>query len=69
MIAGTIYGVVLNDRPQHEQMADSFAMPPYKAAPQAPVLYIKTRNCLMAAAMALRWTPILLRLRLPRHWP
>ncbi|MEP6829890.1 MAG: fumarylacetoacetate hydrolase family protein [Rhizomicrobium sp.] len=46
MIAGNIYGVVLNDRPQLAQMADSFAMPPYKAPPQAPVLYIKTRNCL-----------------------
>jgi 5-oxopent-3-ene-1,2,5-tricarboxylate decarboxylase/2-hydroxyhepta-2,4-diene-1,7-dioate isomerase len=29
-------------------MAASFAMPPYKAPPQAPVLYIKTRNCLTA---------------------
>jgi 5-oxopent-3-ene-1,2,5-tricarboxylate decarboxylase/2-hydroxyhepta-2,4-diene-1,7-dioate isomerase len=46
MIAGNIYGVVLNDRPQLAQMADDFAMPPYKAPPQAPVLYIKTRNCL-----------------------
>jgi 5-oxopent-3-ene-1,2,5-tricarboxylate decarboxylase/2-hydroxyhepta-2,4-diene-1,7-dioate isomerase len=48
MIAGNIYGVVLNDRPQLAQMADSFAMPPYKTPPQAPVLYIKTRNCLVA---------------------
>jgi 5-oxopent-3-ene-1,2,5-tricarboxylate decarboxylase / 2-hydroxyhepta-2,4-diene-1,7-dioate isomerase len=48
MIAGNIYGVVLNDRPQLEQMAAGFAMPPYKAPPQAPVLYIKTRNCLLS---------------------
>lgn len=46
MIAGNIYGVVLNDRPQLAQMASDFAMPPYKAPPEAPVLYIKTRNCL-----------------------
>lgn len=46
MIAGNIYGVVLNDRPQIAQMAGDFAMPPYKAPPEAPVLYIKTRNCL-----------------------
>ncbi len=46
MIAGNIYGVVLNDRPQLAQMAGDFAMPPYKAPPEAPVLYIKTRNCL-----------------------
>ncbi|MES2255323.1 MAG: fumarylacetoacetate hydrolase family protein [Pseudomonadota bacterium] len=50
MIAGNIYGVVLNDRPQLAQMADAFAMPPYKAPPQAPVLYLKTRNCLMTRA-------------------
>jgi 5-oxopent-3-ene-1,2,5-tricarboxylate decarboxylase/2-hydroxyhepta-2,4-diene-1,7-dioate isomerase len=47
MIAGNIYGVVLNDRLQLAQMADIFAMPPYKAPPQHPVLYLKTRNCLM----------------------
>lgn len=46
MIAGNIYGVVLNDRPQLAQMAGDFAMPPYKKPPEAPVLYIKTRNCL-----------------------
>jgi 5-oxopent-3-ene-1,2,5-tricarboxylate decarboxylase/2-hydroxyhepta-2,4-diene-1,7-dioate isomerase len=46
MIAGNIYGVVLNDRPQLAQMAGNFAMPPYKKLPEAPVLYIKTRNCL-----------------------
>lgn len=46
MIAGNIYGVVLNDRPQLAQMAGDFAMPPYKKSPEAPVLYIKTRNCL-----------------------
>jgi len=45
MIAGNIYGVVLNDRPQLAQMAGDFAMPPYKKPPEAPVLYIKTRNC------------------------
>lgn len=46
MIAGNIYGVVLNDRLQLAQMAGDFAMPPYKKPPEAPVLYIKTRNCL-----------------------
>lgn len=46
MIAGNIYGVVLNDRTQIAQMTGDFAMPPYKKPPEAPVLYIKTRNCL-----------------------
>ena len=50
MIAGNIYGVVLNDRPQLVQMASDFAMPPYKKPPEAPVLYIKTRNCLMTGS-------------------
>jgi 5-oxopent-3-ene-1,2,5-tricarboxylate decarboxylase/2-hydroxyhepta-2,4-diene-1,7-dioate isomerase len=46
MIAGTIYGVVLNDREQREQLAVLFEAPPYKAPPQRPVLYIKSRNCI-----------------------
>ena len=54
MIAGNIYGVVLNDRPQLEQMAASFAMPPHKAPPLAPVLYIKTRNCLLSDGNGIR---------------
>lgn len=46
MIAGTVYGIVLNDRAERETLADVFAEPPYKAPPKAPVLYIKPRNTL-----------------------
>ena len=46
MIAGTIYGVALNDREQHARLATVFEEPPYKKPPQRPVLYIKPRNCL-----------------------
>jgi 5-oxopent-3-ene-1,2,5-tricarboxylate decarboxylase/2-hydroxyhepta-2,4-diene-1,7-dioate isomerase len=46
MIAGTIYGVVLNDRRACEHLAAAFDAPPYKVPPQRPVLYIKSRNCL-----------------------
>jgi 5-oxopent-3-ene-1,2,5-tricarboxylate decarboxylase/2-hydroxyhepta-2,4-diene-1,7-dioate isomerase len=31
-------------------MAGDFAMPPYKKPPEAPVLYIKTRNCLASGS-------------------
>ena len=46
MIAGTVYGVVLNDRVERETLAGAFTEPPYKAPPRAPVLYIKSRNTL-----------------------
>ena len=46
MIAGTVYGVVLNDRVERETLADAFTEPPYKAPPKAPVLYIKPSNTL-----------------------
>lgn len=48
MIAGTLYGAVLNDRPQRDAFAALFNAPPYQAPPQKPVLYIKSRNCLNA---------------------
>ena len=41
---GTVYGVLLNDRATQARMASQFGEPPYKAAPKAPVLYIKPRN-------------------------
>src|SRR5690349_3216364 len=45
MIPGAAYGVALNDRLQLDQRAADFQEPPYGAAPRAPVLYIKPRNC------------------------
>ena len=47
MIAGTIYGVALNDREQCADLAAAFENPPYDKPPQRPVLYIKPRNCLL----------------------
>ncbi|MEG0923242.1 MAG: fumarylacetoacetate hydrolase family protein [Comamonas sp.] len=40
----TIYGVLLNDRATLERLSPQFDSAPYKAAPKAPVLYIKPRN-------------------------
>ncbi|MFT4194383.1 fumarylacetoacetate hydrolase family protein [Ottowia sp.] len=42
--AGTVYGPLLNARREHALWAPKMAEPPYKAAPQAPVLYVKTAN-------------------------
>ena len=53
MIAGNIYGIVLNDSLQRPNLVEAFMQPPYKAPPQAPVLYIKSRNCLMAGPVGL----------------
>ena len=46
MIVGTVYGVALNDGDQRAALEPAFAEPPYQRAPTAPVIYIKTRNCL-----------------------
>lgn len=43
---GTVYGVVLNTWTERKALAGAFAQPPYKAPPEAPVLYIKTSNTL-----------------------
>lgn len=41
---GTVYGVLLNDADALARLAPAFDKPPYKAAPRAPILYIKPRN-------------------------
>ncbi|MEY4884599.1 MAG: hypothetical protein RIS34_2453 [Pseudomonadota bacterium] len=45
---GTVYGTLLNFRGEVNAMTAQMTQPPYKAAPQAPVLYVKTANT---------WTP------------
>ena len=40
----TVYGVLLNDRATLQRLTPQFDSAPYKAAPRAPVLYIKPRN-------------------------
>jgi len=44
-IPGTIYGVVLNDAQERASLGDALSADPYKAPPQAPVVYIKPRLC------------------------
>ncbi|WP_372704157.1 fumarylacetoacetate hydrolase family protein [Castellaniella sp.] len=47
-VRGSVYGTLLNDRRALQALGDAVHQPPYKAPPQAPVLYIKPRNTLCA---------------------
>jgi 5-oxopent-3-ene-1,2,5-tricarboxylate decarboxylase/2-hydroxyhepta-2,4-diene-1,7-dioate isomerase len=44
MPEGTVYGALLNFRREHALWVPRMSEVPYKAPPQAPVLYIKTAN-------------------------
>ena len=48
MFAGTAYGTALNDRRQVAALDPAFRAAPYKAPPQAPVLYVKPGHCVVA---------------------
>lgn len=48
-LSGTVYGVLANDPRLVASLGDAVNQPPYKAPPQAPVLYVKPRNTLAAA--------------------
>ena len=41
---GTVYGTLMNFRGELEALGDAMNQPPYKAPPQAPVLYVKPAN-------------------------
>lgn len=43
-LSGTVIGVLLNHRGALGALGDAVHQPPYKAPPQAPVLYVKPRN-------------------------
>ncbi|MDM0007526.1 fumarylacetoacetate hydrolase family protein [Variovorax sp. J22G73] len=42
--SGTVYGTLLNFDAEVQALAPQMTQPPYKAPPQAPVLYVKTAN-------------------------
>lgn len=57
---GTVYGTLMNFKCEHAALAAQMRAPPYKAAPQAPVLYIKTANTFSAHGSAIAlpaWVP------------
>ncbi|WP_116138464.1 fumarylacetoacetate hydrolase family protein [Trinickia diaoshuihuensis] len=43
-VPGAVYGVLLNDRAALEALGGEMAEAPYRAPPQAPILYLKPRN-------------------------
>jgi 5-oxopent-3-ene-1,2,5-tricarboxylate decarboxylase/2-hydroxyhepta-2,4-diene-1,7-dioate isomerase len=51
--AGTVYGVLLNSNDEWATWSAQMGEPPYKAAPRAPVLYIKTANTWSANGAAI----------------
>jgi 5-oxopent-3-ene-1,2,5-tricarboxylate decarboxylase / 2-hydroxyhepta-2,4-diene-1,7-dioate isomerase len=50
---GTVYGTLLNFRGELEALGDQVNLPPYKAPPKAPVLYIKPANTWSADGAAI----------------
>lgn len=53
LAAGAVYGVLLNSEDEWSAWAAQMGEPPYKAAPRAPVLYIKTANTWSANGAAI----------------
>lgn len=53
-VAGTVYGVVMNDRVSVERLGAAATEAPYKGAPKAPVLYIKPANTLAGEGAVVR---------------
>jgi 5-oxopent-3-ene-1,2,5-tricarboxylate decarboxylase/2-hydroxyhepta-2,4-diene-1,7-dioate isomerase len=45
-LSGVVYGTLLNHKPALEALGDAVHAAPYKAPPNAPVLYLKPRNTL-----------------------
>jgi 5-oxopent-3-ene-1,2,5-tricarboxylate decarboxylase / 2-hydroxyhepta-2,4-diene-1,7-dioate isomerase len=54
---GTVYGTLLNFRREHALWAPRMHEAPYKAPPQAPVLYIKTANTFTVSGHAIALPP------------
>src|SRR5215468_1475360 len=48
-LSGRVYGTLLNHRSALQLLGEAVNAAPYKAPPQAPVLYVKPRNSLIQA--------------------
>jgi 5-oxopent-3-ene-1,2,5-tricarboxylate decarboxylase/2-hydroxyhepta-2,4-diene-1,7-dioate isomerase len=53
-LSGVVYGTLMNDPQALAALGDAVHRAPYKAAPKAPVLYVKPRNTLSSSGAALR---------------
>lgn len=51
-LSGVVFGTLLNDPKALAALGDVASAAPYKAPPQAPVLYVKPRNTLRASGAA-----------------
>lgn len=51
-LSGTVLGVLMNHSPALAALGDAVFQSPYKAPPQAPVLYVKPRNTWLASGGA-----------------
>jgi 5-oxopent-3-ene-1,2,5-tricarboxylate decarboxylase/2-hydroxyhepta-2,4-diene-1,7-dioate isomerase len=51
-LSGTVYGTLLNHHAALAALGDAVNQPPYKAAPKAPILYLKPRNTLAPSGAA-----------------
>jgi len=52
-LSGVVYGTLLNDPAALAALGEVASQPPYKGAPQAPVLYVKPRSALAGEGDAL----------------
>lgn len=56
-LTGTVYGTLLNHRTAVAALGEAISRPPYKAAPKAPVLYVKPRNTLAVSGDVVSMPP------------
>ncbi len=56
-LSGVVLGCLLNHAPALAALGDAVNAPPYQAAPRAPVLYVKPRNCLAGDGALVQLTP------------
>lgn len=53
-LTGTVYGTLLNHASARDALGEAVNAAPYKAPPQAPVLYVKPRNTLVGPGTAVQ---------------
>lgn len=53
-LTGTVYGTLLNHASARDALGEAVNAAPYKAPPQAPVLYVKPRNTLAGPGTAVQ---------------
>jgi len=56
-LSGVVYGALLNHYTAVRALGDAVSQPPYKGAPQSPVLYIKPRNTLVVTGTPVEVPP------------